>query len=430
MADASFDVIVVGAGAIGACTALEVTRSGASVAVVESGDGWAAGCSWGNAGLIVASHASPFAEIRDLARATGWLAKPDSPFGIHLSAALVPWTLALLYECVNVRRARRCTALLSSLAHDSAKLHAGYSAEGIATGYKRDGLLDVYQTEGAFRRARETLRQHPVSDGARSEVLSAAQARAVEPLLDGPLAGAILNPDEAQCDPGRFAPAVGGAAQTAGAALLTGCRITGLRATRREVRVLSDNCELSASQVVLATGARAPELAPRVPIVSGTGCSIDLTPTGAVPSRPMILREARLAITPFDDRLRFAGTMLLAHTPRRTVDPRRIEGIYRAGTNALPSLRTAERSPGWIGARPCTPDGMPRVGWIGRDQPNVAVAAGHAMHGVALSPITGRLVRGLLEGRPDPRLAALAPDRSGGRPDPRPAALAPDRGGG
>lgn len=410
MADASFDVIVVGAGAVGACSALELTRSGAKVAVVERGEGWAAGCSWGNAGLIVPSHASPFADIRDLARATGWLAKPDSPFGLDLSPALVPWALRLLYECLNVRRAKRATALLLSLAHDSARLHAEYSTEGIETGYRRNGLLDVYQTEGEFRRAREALVKQSSSHGSSSGALSASEARGVEPLLSGRLAGAILNPDEAQCDPGRFVPAVGGAAVAAGAELVTGFRVTGLRATHREVRVMSDGSELSASHVVLATGARAPELAPRMPIVSGTGCSIDLTSAEAVPTRPMILREARVGITPFDDRVRFAGTMLLAATPPATVDPRRIEGIYRAGTDALPPLRAADRSEGWLGARPCTPDGVPRVGWLGGEQPNVAVAAGHAMHGVSLSPITGKLVRGLIEGNPDPRLAGLAPD--------------------
>lgn len=420
MADASFDVVVVGAGAVGACTALELTGSGARVAVVESGESWAAGCSWGNAGLIVAGHAAPFAELRDLARATGWLAKPDSPFGIDVSPRLLPWTLRLLYECFNVRGARRAAALLLSLAHDSAELHAGYGAQGIPTGYTRGGLLDVYETNAAFSRARKALAERKAllssdsSEGSAPEVLSASEARAIEPLLGGRLAGAVLSPNEAQCDPGRFASAVGGAAQAAGATLLTGCRVTGLRPTQREVRVTVDGAQLSASNVVLATGARAAELAPGLPVVAGTGCSIDLTGAPTIPSRPMILQEARVAVTPFEDRLRFAGTMLIARTPPARIDPRRIEGIYRAGTDAMPSLRVAARSSGWIGARPCTPDGLPRVGWVGRDVPKVAVATGHAMHGMALAPITGKLVCGLLAGAPDPRLAALAPGGSRG----------------
>jgi D-amino-acid dehydrogenase len=414
MPDVSFDVVIVGAGAVGACTALELARSGATVAVVETGTGWAAGCSWGNAGLMVPSHASPFAEIKDLARATGWLARPDSPFGIDVSVALAPWLGRLLYECVNLRHARIATAVLRSLSRDSFELHAAYAAEGLNTGYRRDGLLDVYRTEAGFRAGRKDLAKHAESgEHAASaerlpQVLSASEARELEPLLGGRLAGAIFNPNEAHCDPGRFVPAVGGAAQAAGATLLTDFGVTGLRATQRGVRVMSAASELSAGSVVLATGAWTPELAPRVPIVSGTGCSIDLTDTPELPRRPTMLREARIGITPFDDRVRFAGTMLLARSPRATVDPRRIEGIYRAGTEALPSLRAAERSAGWIGNRPCTPDGLPRVGWAGPEQPNVVVAAGHAMHGLSLSPITAKLVQGLLEGKPDARLAALA----------------------
>src|SRR5579862_8919109 len=206
MPDGSFDVVIVGAGAVGACTALELTRSGASVAVLERGAGWAAGCSWGNAGLMVPSHASPFAEARDLARATGWLARPDSPFGIDVSLALVPWLARLLYESVNPRHVRRATAVLRSLSRDSFELHAAYAVQGLATGYRREGLLDVYRTESRFRAGRNDVANHVADhrDPGESppQVLSASEARAIEPLLGGRLAGAILNPNEAHCDPG------------------------------------------------------------------------------------------------------------------------------------------------------------------------------------------------------------------------------------
>ncbi len=62
----------------------------------------------------------------------------------------------------------------------------------------------------------------------------------------------------------------------------------------------------------------------------------------------------------------------------------------------------------WAGLRPCLPDGLPAIGRLGR----TVVATGHAMKGVALAPVTGRLVAQLLAGeQPDHDLAPLDPNR-------------------
>ena len=62
----------------------------------------------------------------------------------------------------------------------------------------------------------------------------------------------------------------------------------------------------------------------------------------------------------------------------------------------------------WAGLRPCLPDGLPAIGRLG----GVVVATGHAMKGVSLAPVTGRLVAQLLAGEPpDHDLALFRPDR-------------------
>jgi D-amino-acid dehydrogenase len=49
------------------------------------------------------------------------------------------------------------------------------------------------------------------------------------------------------------------------------------------------------------------------------------------------------------------------------------------------------------GIRPLTPDGLPMIGHApGYD--NLILAAGHGMIGIALAPVTGRIVRDLIEG--------------------------------
>ena len=83
-------MIVVGAGIIGAACAYELAGRGA-VTVLERGDGWGEGCSWGNAGLIVPSHARPIAAPESLRAGLGWMLRRSSPFGLRLRPALAPW---------------------------------------------------------------------------------------------------------------------------------------------------------------------------------------------------------------------------------------------------------------------------------------------------------------------------------------------------
>jgi D-amino-acid dehydrogenase len=60
------------------------------------------------------------------------------------------------------------------------------------------------------------------------------------------------------------------------------------------------------------------------------------------------------------------------------------------------------------GLRPCLPDGLPAIGRLD----GVVVATGHAMKGVSLAPITGRLVAQIVAGeQPEVELAPFDPER-------------------
>jgi D-amino-acid dehydrogenase len=392
------DVAIVGAGTIGACIALECARAGATVLVLDAGDGWGVGCSLGNAGWICPSHAGPFATSDDLANAVRWTFKRDSPFGVRLSPALIPWLARLLRFTLDRAHVRRVTSALHDLALESRALHAAYAASGVETGYEQRGLLDVYRTAAAFRAVSNC-------EGALGE----AEARAAEPLLEGPVAGAVLHPDDAHCDPVRFVQAVGRAAEDAGAALHAVRRVTSVRRHASGAELDVGGEAVRARTVVVATGAQTRTLIPQIPIVSGAGYSLDLTPEdAAMPSRPIFLHEARIAITPLSSTLRMAGTMVIGRDPRPDVDRRRLDAIHRAGVAALPAWAGSRRSAGWAGARPCTYDGLPTIGRHG----DVIVASGHGMLGVTLAPATAALLAPLvLEGRLAPELAPFDPAR-------------------
>jgi D-amino-acid dehydrogenase len=51
----------------------------------------------------------------------------------------------------------------------------------------------------------------------------------------------------------------------------------------------------------------------------------------------------------------------------------------------------------WSGLRPCTPDGLPVISIVPKVG-NLIVASGHAMLGMSLGPITGKLVAQLASG--------------------------------
>ena len=107
-----------------------------------------------------------------------------------------------------------------------------------------------------------------------------------------------------------------------------------------------------------------------------------------------------------------AGTMELSGLDR-TINLRRVKAILKAVPDYYPELdcRLVEEASVWGGLRPCTPDGLPYLGRC-RQVSNLIVAAGHAMVGLSLAPITGRLVADIAcDQSPEIDLTLLAPER-------------------
>ena len=116
--------------------------------------------------------------------------------------------------------------------------------------------------------------------------------------------------------------------------------------------------------------------------------------------------------TPYEDRLRLAGTLQLTGLDMR-MDRIRVRATLNAGVRTLRGISPARVTEVWRGIRPCTPDGLPILGSSERIE-NVVFATGHAMKGLHLAPDTGSLVADLVTGEPPMRdLAPFSPDRFG-----------------
>ncbi|MGD8294660.1 MAG: FAD-dependent oxidoreductase, partial [Desulfobacterales bacterium] len=164
-------------------------------------------------------------------------------------------------------------------------------------------------------------------------------------------------------------------------------RITKIETTRGDIRV---------GEVVLAAGCwtvdLARELNIRLMIEPAKGYSLTYKRPVGWPDIPLMMSEAKVAVTPMEDTLRFAGTLELAGFDL-SINRRRLKAILKAVPTYFPAIDpgTLELIEIWRGLRPCSPDGLPYLGRP-RNYDNVIIAAGHGMLGISLAPITGKIV--------------------------------------
>jgi D-amino-acid dehydrogenase len=403
------DTIVVGGGVIGAFCARDLARAGVRVTVLERGDDWGEGCSWGNAGLIVPSHARPIAAPEALRSGLGWMVRRDSPFGLRLRPSLSPW-LARYVRASTRRRAAAGETLQRELASESLDLLAG--DPDVDAGFRQDGCLSVFTHAGGPRQAEhEAASSTGRALGAR--VLSSEEAHALEPALSERVTAGVLYPREAHVDPVRLTRSVGDAARRAGAVLWTHVDVSAVRHDGGGVTLDTSVGSLSAGYAIVAAGAWSGVLARtagvRVPLQGGKGYAVEFEPDAVPLRRPVYLHDERCVATPFGDRVRMTGGLLLDGLDER-FDARRVAGIRRAAQRGFKG-GAAEPRLSWRGLRPCTPDGLPVIG-AAREARRVVIASGHGMLGVTLAPVTARMVSGIVAGEPAHRaLGALSPER-------------------
>ena len=405
------DVLVVGAGVVGAATAYELARRGVDVAVVDAGPGIGSGCSHANAGLLAPEHVEPLTTPANIWTGLRSLPRRDSPFHITPSARIVPW-LARFAAASRPERARALTRTMRALSRRSLGMHREYAAAGLDTGFRQDGSLDVFLTADRFAAAVRRLggRHH---DGVR--VLDADAARAVEPGL-GDIAGAIMHGEDATCETRAFARACLRAAEERGARVHWNTDVPGLRTVAgRVVGAHTGLGPVAAGAVVVAAGlasnALTARLGVRLPLLGGKGYVVDVPPQGR-PALPLTFAELKVVATPYPDRLRLCGTMDLGDPGDRLVASR-VTAIRRAARRGLPAVDTSRPVQVWAGQRPCTADGIPVIGPSSR-VPGLHVATGHGMWGLILAPATAVAVADGIAGVPgDADLAVFSPDRFG-----------------
>lgn len=410
------DVLIIGGGAIGCACAYELAQRGATTMLIERGATVGAGCSYGTAGLISPEHAMPIANPTALRQGLRWMLDPSGPFALRLRPALVPWLIRFALASTTAH-ARRSAPVLRGLAERGLELHAEYARRGLDTGFQHRGSVSLYETAAEFRTAARESQRHGVrgSAGSAARILDGPQLAGLGLSVGPGVAGAIHFPKDAHCDSYRFVTAVGAAAALAGATLRTAVQVKRLIRTRSRITgVETSEGIIHPKEVILSAGAWSGPLAREVgvfvPVEGGKGYHVDLTAGPADPQVPVYMQESRVIATPLQGRLRLAGTLELTGLDQ-SLNDRRLTAVRRAGERNLNGLAGRQVVETWSGLRPCTPDGLPMIGRTGALD-NLMIATGHALKGLALAPITGRLVAEIVGGGPISfDIAPVRPDR-------------------
>jgi D-amino-acid dehydrogenase len=407
--------VVIGGGVIGVTSAYYLCGDGWQVTLVERGD-VCAGSSYGNAGLLVPSHILPLAAPGVWWQGIKWMRDPESPFYIkpRLDPALFSWLWRFRAAC-HPDRARRAMPLLRELSVVSLELYRDLARiEGLDFAFHEGGSMLVFLTREGLEHGAEEARllgEYGVS----TKILDGPAARALEPALRPEVVGGMLCPEDASIVPDRFVTGLARVLEGRGVRVRPRTEVLGFRTSGgRIATVETTRGPIEADTVVLAAGAWSPEvgrsLGLRLPIEPAKGYSLTFRRPANGPNIPLLPAESRFSITPMGDLLRFGGTLELAGMDF-SVNRRRVDALRRAASRYITGTEDLELLEIWRGLRPCTPDGLPLLGRSAR-LGNLVLAAGHAMIGMSLGPVTGKIVAQLAAGAaPLADLRLLDPQR-------------------
>ncbi len=392
MATADSDILIVGGGIAGTSAAWHLAAHGLRVSLLERGE-IASGASGVNAGQI---------------DSVGLGDKPD--LQAHLTAGSVE-------------------------IFTSVQLEAGEDIE-----FRRSGALQAIHTEAqlAFTRERVALLR---ARGHRVELLTAREARSLEPHWAPALLGAMYSPLRSQADPWKATRAFAALATRHGARVFTHAEVTALapRAGGGWI-VRTGGGEFAAGALVLAAGAWCGPVGALlsldvriVPVRGQMWATAPVPPSvfqtmsaaesalawhrdpGGEPPFLTVRKNARVTRHLYGRQRRngeiiFGGDRELAGW-NAVPDPAGIEVNRRHATEVLPFLAELPVARTWAGLMPFSLDGAPLIGRIPQ-RADLWIVSGLGSSGFGRGPMAGKLLADYIHsGHPADVLAEADPAR-------------------
>ncbi len=366
------DVVIVGGGIAGLCTAYYLARAGVTSTIIEKDS--------------LGSHASGFA-----------FGELTPSRGSGIPGPLAPLAMEGLRMHPELTRALR-------------------EDTGIDPGFHLRQTLVLMFTEEELAAERATL---PAEQGLGCygvRWVEAAEARAMEPRISDRVLAAVCLEGPGEVDPYRLVLALAGAVEKRGCTIRTG-HVTGLQVEAGRVRTVRlETGEIPCDRAVLATGPWAAEAATwigtAIPVRPLKGEIIRLRASGPPIERRVSRGHHYAASKP--DGLVWAGTTLEEAGFDDGPTEQARQSITDGLVAMLPSLLDAQLVEHTACLRPVTPDWLPILGPVPGVE-GVYLATGAGRKGILLGPPMGKAVADLITtGATDITLDAFEVGRFGG----------------
>jgi D-amino-acid dehydrogenase len=393
---------IIGGGIIGLFSAYYLQKEDHEIHIFDQTD-LTDGCSYGNAGMITPSHFVPLAAPGVVAQGVRWMFNASSPFYIkpRLDLELAEW-LWRFYRSCNRRQAEAAMPVLLDFNLLGKKLYREfYDETGLDFKLEERGILMLYQTPKKEKEERETA-ETAARMGIETQSLDRQDVGCFETGTAVDALGGVFYPCDAHLYPNLLMQRLIGFLKEKGVQFHGGNAVTGFEKKGKKIIALRcGNESFEADAFVVAAGSWSAKLLKalgvKLHLQDGKGYSITLTNPAERPNYATILTEAKVAVTPMGNDLRFGGTLELGGLSPR-INLQRVRAILNAVPRYYPNLKVEMPKPEqiWYGYRPCSPDGLPYIGRM-KDFDNLVLATGHAMMGLSLGPATGVLVRDIFK---------------------------------
>ena len=358
------DAIVIGAGVVGACSALALTNAGLKVLVIDRGP-VASGTTGAGEGNILVSDKEPSPEL----------------------------TLAL--------RSRDAWFELNT------DIGGGFELEakgGIVVSRSEKGISDLKKL-AALQRA----------DGIDAQEVDGKALLNLEPHLSSSVEFGVLYPQDAQCQPMLAAAQIMRAVRKRGGSFVQGENVLSIDSVNGNVVGLTtDKNKYSTPIVVNATGTWAGEVArlagSDLPIMPRRGFILVTAPAPKLVHHKVYDADYVANVASGDADLQSSavvegtesGTILIGASRERVgfkndLDVSILRQLARQAISLFPVLENIQLLRAYRGFRPYAPDHLPVIGEDAKVK-GLWHAAGHEGAGIGLAPATGELISKLITG--------------------------------